>query len=470
MRTLVWFRGKDLRLADHPALTRAVAHSTQLALVFVLQAKYFGPGAGDAAPHRVQALLAALRELAAAIEARGNRLLILRGPALEVLPALVERLALEAVYVSGSVEPAARALEQRLARSLRVPLHVCDGETLAPAAAVRTREGGAFRVYTPFARAFRAQQQVAAALPAPRRLPPPPEVVALASLPVPGLRELGIADNPQVLKVGERAAHARMQAFLAGASGGYAALRDRVDLDGTSRLSADLHFGTLSIRSLWNAAQARLPEATRARERFTAQLLWREFAHHTLLAYPRVLHEPFRADYAKFPWRHTASAFDAWAAGMTGYPIVDAAARQLTREGFVHNRARMIAASFLTKHLLVPYTSGEAHYSRWLVDADLAQNNLGWQWCAGTGCDAQPYFRVFSPERQGERFDPNGDYVRRYVPELAGVAAAHIHAPWRAPLSVLQRAGVVLGRTYPRPIVDHDSARQRFLLIASAPR
>jgi deoxyribodipyrimidine photo-lyase len=459
-----------LRLSDHPALTQALTCARELLPVFVLQPKYFGPGAANVAPRRVQSLLAALRELQSAIAARGNRLLIVHGPACEALPKLVARLGIDAVYASRSVEPGTRRSDERLARSLRVPLCLCEGETLAPPDTLRTRSGGAFRVYTPFASAFRAQVRVAPSTPAPARLPPPPPLVAIESVVLPSLTELGIAATEGLPAVGERAAQARMHAFFDATAGDYAERRDRVDLDATSRLSADLHFGTLSIRELWNTALARLPAGTRARERFCAQLLWREFAHHTLFAHPQVLEQPFRAEYATFAWNDDPQAFAAWANGATGYPIVDAAARQLSTEGFVHNRARMMAASFLTKQLLVDYRHGEAHYLRWLADGDLAQNNLGWQWCAGTGCDAQPYFRVFNPEKQGERFDPNGDYVRRYVPELAGLSNAHIHAPWRAPLAELQRAGVVLGRSYPRPIVEHASARQRYLLVASAPR
>jgi deoxyribodipyrimidine photo-lyase len=179
-----------------------------------------------------------------------------------------------------------------------------------------------------------------------------------------------------------------------------------------------------------------------------------------------VMHEPFRREFRGFPWRKSERDFEAWWRGSTGYPVVDAAARQLLSEGFVHNRARMISASFLTKHLLISYQRGEAHYLRCLTDGDPAQNNLGWQWSAGTGCDAQPYFRIFNPVTQGERFDPEGDYIRRYVPELRRLPASYIHAPWRAPAKVLEHAGVRLGDNYPAPIVEHESARKRYLLVA----
>jgi len=203
-------------------------------------------------------------------------------------------------------------------------------------------------------------------------------------------------------------------------------------------------------------------------EKFINEILWREFTHHSLWDRPALLERPFRADFEGFPYRQDELGLAAWKAGKTGYPIVDAAQRQLLAEGYVHNRARMVTASFLTKHLLVSYKQGEAHFLRFLSDGDWAQNNAGWQWSAGCGCDAQPYFRVMNPVSQGEKFDPAGAYVKRWVPELARLAAAHIHAPWQAPAEELSRAGVTLGETYPLPIVDHKTARQRFLDAAKS--
>ncbi|MEM6991269.1 MAG: FAD-binding domain-containing protein, partial [Myxococcota bacterium] len=201
---------------------------------------------------------------------------------------------------------------------------------------------------------------------------------------------------------------------------------------------------------------------------FRNELVWREFSYGSLWDRPELLSEPFRPSFRGFPWQAAAAGWKAWTAGQTGYPIVDASARQLLGEGFVHNRARMISASFLCKHLLVDYRRGEAHYMRYLVDGDWASNNAGWQWSAGCGCDAQPYFRVFNPVLQGRRFDPAGDYVRRWVPELAKLPARWIHQPWAAPPAALADAGVTLGRSYPRPVVDHRLARERFLAVAKA--
>jgi len=235
-----------------------------------------------------------------------------------------------------------------------------------------------------------------------------------------------------------------------------------------SRLSADLKFGTLSIRSVWAAAAGAARHAPRAVDKFTSELLWREFTHATLWDRPQLLTQPFRADFVGFPWADDETGWQAWTSGHTGYPVVDAAARQLLAEGFVHNRARMIAASFLTKQLLIHYARGEAHYMKYLTDGDWAQNNAGWQWSAGCGTDAQPYFRVFNPTLQGEKFDPNGDYVRRYVPELRHLPAEFIHRPSEAPSNVLETAGIILGKSYPEPIVDHAMARDRFLKIAQS--
>jgi deoxyribodipyrimidine photo-lyase len=219
---------------------------------------------------------------------------------------------------------------------------------------------------------------------------------------------------------------------------------------------------------VWHAAREALSGDPLAWHSFSNELVWREFTHSTLRDFPDVLKQPLRPAWRDFPYRGDEAAWQAWASGTTGYPVVDAAMRQLLGEGFVHNRARMIAASFLTKHLLLDYRRGEQHYLELLVDGDWAQNNAGWQWSAGSGLDAQPYFRVFNPTAQGERFDPEGEYVKRWVPELRRVPPRFIHRPNEAPADVLRDAGVTLGVTYPRPIVDHGEARARFLAIAEA--
>jgi deoxyribodipyrimidine photo-lyase len=234
-----------------------------------------------------------------------------------------------------------------------------------------------------------------------------------------------------------------------------------MDQPGTSRISQDLKFGTLSPRAVWAAVSAAdLPP--KSRQVYLNELLWREFAYSTLRDFPRVLRGPLRPQYVGFPYENGPSEWKAWAAGLTGYPVVDAAQRQLLGEGFIHNRARMVTASFLVKHLLIDYRRGEAHFLKFLTDGDWAINNMSWQWCASTGVDAQPYFRVFNPELQGQKFDPNGDYVRRWIPELRNVPTRFIHAPWKIPRMERDREH----RSYPEPIVDHATSRQRFLMVA----
>ena len=469
MRSLVWFRGKDLRLHDHAALHLAAQDSRELIPVFVLSPEYFGPGGRELAPNRLRFVIQSLRELAQGLLERGSRLLIVRGPAGRVIPQLASSLRVDRVLAIRSGEPKSRARDERIRARLTVPFVSCLQETLLDPESVRTGAGGVFRVYSPFARACHAQLSALEVLPVPRRLPPLPAAKQLTGVPeveLPDLASVGLSEDARKLAGGERAAKQRLKDFLAGPVVDYPTDRDRMDRAGTSRLSADLRFGTLSVRAVWSALAARpdLPEG--ARGRFFSELLWREFAHYSLWHEPLLLSQPFRPQFRDFPWRGEGAEYAAWWQGTTGYPVVDAAARQLFADGFVHNRARMISASFLTKHLLVHYKLGEAHFLRYLTDGDLAQNNMGWQWSAGCGCDAQPYFRVFNPVTQGERFDPEGAYVRRYVPELARLPARYIHAPWTAPAAVLAQAGVRLGDNYPEPIVDHRSARQRFLLVA----
>jgi deoxyribodipyrimidine photo-lyase len=466
-RTLVWFRGKDLRLADHEPLTAALAEGLPIPL-FVLDPYFFAPHRARELPHRLQFLLESVRELSSRIEALGSRLLIVAGRSTDVVPALARSLSVDRVVAQRWSEPFGHERDRRVAAALSVPFTLLEGETLAPPDALRNVEGRPYSVYTPFQRAFRAQITVAAPLPEPSRLPRLPPSLALDQTPIPTLRELGIDENPKLLSGGEAAASVRLEKFLAGPARDYDRGRNELARTGTSRLSQDLKFGTLSPRQVWHASHAALQGSPEALSAFSNELLWREFSHALLQADPALLERPFNRRFDEFPWAWQAPEWDAWVSGHTGYPVVDASARQLLEEGFVHNRARMISASFLTKHLLIHYRRGEAHYMKYLVDGDWANNNAGWQWSAGCGADGQPYFRVFNPVSQGERFDAEGDYVRRYLPELAQVPVKFIHHPWDAPAEVLAKAGVRLGTTYPRPIVDHSLARKRFLAIAES--
>jgi deoxyribodipyrimidine photo-lyase len=267
---------------------------------------------------------------------------------------------------------------------------------------------------------------------------------------------------------GEKAGRERLSGFLDNAMTAYPHDRDRPDRDGTSRLSPYLHFGCVGARQVWHAVRSRAgadsaPGAVRGAETFLRQLVWREFAHHLLFHFPGTVHAPLREEFSSFPWRDDPTALVAWQKGRTGYPLVDAGMRQLWKTGWVHNRVRMVVASFLVKDLLLPWRKGAAWFFDTLADGDLANNTFGWQWVAGCGADAAPYFRVFNPALQGEKFDPGGDYVRTWVPELARLPDRWIHRPWDAPATVLSGAGVNPGKTYPPPIVDHAAARLRAL-------
>ena len=468
MRTLVWFRGKDLRVSDHAPLRDAIA-AGEVVPLFVLDPYFFSKERAPALPHRMQFLLESVARLAQNVAHLGSRLLVVAGKSTEVVPSLAAKWMVDRVVAHRWTEPFGRERDRRVEAALRVPFVLYEGELLAPPASVLTGAGTPFAVFTPFSKALRVQVEVGPTIPAPRAIPKVPDDVTAAEVALPSLASLGIAKNERLQTGGERAGRARLAAFLAGPAASYVPDRDRMDRAGTSRLSADLKFGTVSVRTVWNAAKdaVGLPPAQRAK--FHDELLWREFAHGLLWTRPELLKEPFRRDFAGFPWRSAKDEpklWEAWTSGTTGYPVVDAAARQLLAEGYVHNRARMISASFLTKHLLVSLREGEAHYMTFLTDGDWAQNDAGWQWSAGCGCDAQPYFRVFNPTTQGERFDPDGGYVRAWVPELAKMPAKYIHQPAAAPAEVLAAAGVRLGVTYPRPIVEHAASRARFLKVA----
>lgn len=465
MRTLVWFRGKDLRISDHAPL-HAALQGDEVITLFVVDPYFFAPERAAELPHRMQFLAESLASLAKNIKHLGGRLLCVPGRSVDVVPALAKQWRVDRVVAHRWVEPFGRERDRRIGATLDCPFELFEGEMLHPPGTLRTQSSNTpFAVYSPFSRAFRKTVIVDDPLPAPKALPPPPADVRADTVPVPDCAALGLTRNPALQPGGERAAQDRLNAWLDGAADRYAADRNRMDLPHTSRLSADLKFGTLSVRTVWTRVLSTLGEG-KATTTYLNELLWREFSHSTLWDRPELLQEPFRPKFKDFPWGYDAEHWQAWADGKTGYPVVDAAARQLLAEGFVHNRARMISASFLTKHLLIHYKYGEAHYLKYLTDGDWAQNNAGWQWSAGCGCDAQPYFRVFNPMSQGEKFDPTGGYVRRWVPELSRLPTRYLHAPWTAPAAVLSEAGVVLGETYPKPIVDHQEARATFLDMA----
>jgi len=460
LRSLVWFRGKDLRVGDHGPLLEA-ARSGEVIPLFILDPYFFAPERARGMESRMQVLLEALADLEKNLARLGSRLVLVSGRSVDMVPRWAERWKVDQVLAHGWSEPFGRERDARIGQalgSLGIPFQLFDGETLVPPGSLRAASGQLFRVFTGFARAFHREGAPGAPLAEPKSLPPLPQGIEGEDVALPSLESLGITPNGKILQGGETAGQKRLENFLVGGLPGYRTDRDRLDREGTSRLSADLHFGTLSVRTLWRRVSEHGPdENSRA---FLNELLWREFAHHWLVERPELLEKPFRSAFEGFPWRTDEAGWRAWSEGRTGYPVVDAAARQLLGEGFVHNRARMVAASFLAKHLLLDFRRGEAHYLAHLADGDWASNDLGWQWSAGCGCDAQPWFRIFNPVLQGERFDPQGDYVRRWVPELAGLPVRWIHKPHLAPAA--------LRGTYPQPIVAHGEARCRFLQTTKA--
>ncbi|MCW5751919.1 MAG: deoxyribodipyrimidine photo-lyase [Alphaproteobacteria bacterium] len=465
---LVWFR-HDLRLADNPALLAAIATGRPVLPVHVMEP----PGASSLTPGAAARwwLHGSLAALGQDLAAHGASLLLLEGHAAEVLPDLVRQTGAASIHWNRCYEPAAIARDTALKASLRaMGLEVSshNAALLFEPWTIRTGQDQPFKVFSPFWRACLAQGEPLAPLPAPRSIngfknaPAGLTLAELRLLPVApdwagGLRE---AWSP-----GERAARARLACFLEDGLAGYAELRDRPDLPGSSRLSPHLHFGEIGPRQVWHAVRGRTiatgEEA--GAQAFLRELGWREFSHHLLHQFPELPERSFRPEFDQFPWVPDATLLIAWQRGRTGYPLVDAGMRELWRTGWMHNRVRMIAASFLVKHLLQPWMAGAAWFMDTLVDADLANNSAGWQWVAGSGADAAPYFRVFNPVLQGERFDPDGNYVRRFVPELAALPASHIHKPWTAPPSMLAECGIRLGHHYPAPIVPLEAGRHRAL-------
>ena len=462
---IVWFR-RDLRLSDNPALNAAAASGAPLIALYVLDEPAMDawrPG-GASRWWLHQSLASLSRDLAS----RGVELVSRRGAADLALEGLIEQTGATAVYWNRLYEPWAVRRDGEIKTRLRergLRVESFNASLLFEPATL----GKTYRVFTPFWRACLKAPAPATPLPTPERL------VAVANIAGERLEDWRLlptkpdwaAGFRDIWRVGESAARERLEQFAEASAADYGAARDAPAQEGVSRLSPHLHFGEISPRQVWHEIVARVGERGAP---FLRQLGWREFCHHLLFANPDLPERPLDRRFEGFRWRCDLEGLDAWKKGRTGYPFVDAAMRQLWRTGYMHNRARMVAASFLVKHLLLPWREGEAWFWDTLVDADLANNACGWQWVAGCGADAAPYFRVFNPVPQGEKFDPEGAYVHRYIPELATLDAKFIHRPWEAPATVLRAAGVALGETYPRPIVDHAFARKRALEAYAACR
>jgi deoxyribodipyrimidine photo-lyase len=469
--TLVWFH-RDLRLHDNPALHAAAQRGRPVVPVYVLE----DADAGSWAPGGASRwwLHGSLERLAQALAALGTPLILGRGPAAERIDQWLAQSGADAVYWNHRHEPWARTRDQRILATLErrgIEVRRFNASLLCDPGALTTRTGAPFRVYTPFWNTLRARAGAAGALPAPGSLPAaqrPPDSDALASW---SLRPHA-PDWAGGLRAhwtpGEAGARARLGIFRDNALGQYAQRRDQPGIEGTSRLSPHLHFGEIGPRQIWReltrgSDDAGAAGAAAGLERFLGELGWREFCHHLLHHNPGLPDVPLRPEFAYFPWLHDENTARCWQRGQTGYPIVDAGMRELWSSGWMHNRVRMIVASFLVKDLLQHWRVGEQWFWDTLVDADLANNAANWQWVAGCGADAAPFFRVFNPVLQGTRFDPQGRYVRRWIPELAALPDALLHAPWEARPVDLAAAGLQLGRDYPRPVIEHGEARQRAL-------
>jgi deoxyribodipyrimidine photo-lyase len=474
---LVWFRS-DLRLTDNQALAAALAHASHVVPVYVA-----APDGEPGAPRGARRwwLHHSLLALEAGLAARGAPLVVVRGPSATALSALARTLGAGSVYWNRRLEPALAAEDRAVAAALGaagIGAAGFGGALLLEPGAVATRAGEPFRVFTPFWRASQPQLAACGApLAAPAHipsLPAPPDALPVAAL---GLLPRGSwADGFSArFTPGEAAAQRRLAQFLDESVAGYPEQRDRPDRPGTSRLSPHLASGELSPRQLLAAATsaALLPgSAARARgvESFVRQLGWREFAQHVLHHFPATPEHPLVPNAAPLVWRDDPEALAAWQQGRTGIPLVDAGMRELWHTGWMHNRVRMVVASFLTKNLLLDWRLGARWFLETLLDADLANNTLGWQWAAGCGADAAPYYRIFNPVLQAERFDPERAYLRCWLPELAALPDEWLHRPDAAPPSVLAAAGVVLGRSYPQPIVGLAASRARALEALKAVR
>lgn len=425
---ILWFRA-DLRLTDHAALHAAVETGAPILPLFILDTSQPWTSGGAARWWLHHSLSA----LAAALAAKNSRLVLRRGSAAEIVPRLVEEIGASAVFAGGQADPAARAVDRAIAEPLSargVRFHRMRTTTLFGPDQIRTKAGGPFGVYTPFSRACLALDPPREPLPAPATLPPAPPVASetLADWRLSPTTPDWAGGIRRTWTPGEAGARVRLDTFLDERAAGYAAQRDRPGIDGTSMLSPHLSFGEISAGQVFHAVQSR--DASAGSGKFINEVLWREFSHHLLWHHPSLPDTPLRAAFAAMPWRDDPKGLAAWQRGRTGVPIVDAGMRQLWETGWMHNRVRMIVASFLIKHLLIDWRQGERWFWDTLVDADLANNAAGWQWVAGCGADAAPFFRVFNPVLQGQKFDPDGAYVRRWVPELRDVGDRHIHVPW----------------------------------------
>ena len=469
--SLVWFR-RDLRDVDHAALSRALSAGGPVHCAFVFDREILD-ALRSPEDRRVEFIHGSVRELDERLRARGGGLIVRHDRARDAIPALARELRVAAVHANHDYEPAARerdaAVGEALARA-GIAFATSKDQVIFERDEVVSKAGTPFSVFTPYKRAWLARL-------APADIAPHATDAAPGTLARPEARLL--AGMPSLEVLGFRRTNLDALGVVPGQSGGsalFAAFRRRVDRyrelrdfparKGPSYLSVHLRFGTVSIREIVAFAHARsLTPGGEGAATWLSELVWREFYAQILWHHPRVVEHAFKPALDGLAFPNDPARLAAWRDGRTGYPIVDAAMRQIRQTGYMHNRLRMIAASFLVKDLLCDWRMGERYFADALIDYDLASNNGGWQWAASTGCDAQPWFRVFNPVTQSRRFDPDGAFIRRYVPELAALDDDAIHAPWTVPPAVQQASGVVIGRDYPAPIVDHARSRAQALAL-----
>jgi len=465
--SIVWFR-QDLRLSDNLALLEAVANSDKVVPVFIWapdEEKHWAPGGASR-----WWLHQSLEKLNEDVESCGSKLIIRTGKSsLKVLREVIEETNATTVYFNKRYDTIGRAIDTDVEKGLEhdgVECESFNSSLLHEPEKVRTKSGGPFKVFTPFWNHFMLtiEPQLPAGRPKSITSPTKVKTERLTSLELEPKIDWASGFSDYFVP-GEKGAHAQLKKFLRDGVRQYQTGRDRPDHDGVSMLSPHLHFGEISPRQIWHRVRELEYKPTERKhvETYLKEIGWREFAHHILFHFPDTSDKPLREQFERFPWSYNAKLLKKWQKGKTGYPIVDAGMRQLWHTGWMHNRVRMIVASFLTKDLLLSWNQGAEWFWDTLVDADLPNNTLGWQWAAGCGADAAPYFRIFNPELQGEKFDPDGEYVRQWVPELAKLPSKWIHKPDKAPPLVLHAAGIELGKDYPKPVVDHSAARKRAL-------
>jgi deoxyribodipyrimidine photo-lyase len=462
MAAAIWWLRRDLRLTDNSALDAALSQGGSVVPVFILdptlwKGTWFNP-------RRAAFLIENLRSVDRDLRARGSRLIVRSGPPEHELSKLLVESEASKIYAERDHAPFARTRDESVSR--RLPLELIGSAAMHPPESILKGDGTPYRVFTPFMRRWKQLP-----IPDPRQIIPAPEKIptpgGLSTSKLPQSDGFDLADFPP----GEGEAQRRLAAFTDGRHlpvYRYHDLRDRPDLLETSQLSPYLRFGVLSMRQAVVAAQTAILNAgneiqRQGAETWLNQLIWREFFTGIMYHFPHTRRQAFRAEYREIPWNNDLHDFEAWKTGNTGYPLVDAGMRQLAATGWMHNRVRMVAASFLVKNLLIDWRWGEAWFMQNLLDGDPIVNNGSWQWVAGTGTDAVPYFRIFNPVTQNKKFDPQGDYIRSWIPELLQVPDNYLHTPWKMDAANQLACGVKLGKDYPHPIIDLQFSRQRAL-------